>query len=86
VRVKVKLFARLRDLAGTGELDAEVAPVSPGAAATIEDVWAAVVRRHPALEPFGATMSCARNFEYSRWGTPVEEGDEIAFLPPVSGG
>lgn len=77
----VKLFARLRDVTGQSELGAEVQ--SP---ATIADVWAALVGRHPDLGPFGASLSCARNLEYARFTTQVEEGDEIAFLPPVSGG
>ena len=47
MRVTVRLFARLRDLAGTSELAADVAP-----GATIADVWAGVVDRHPALAPY----------------------------------
>jgi len=31
-------------------------------------------------------MSCAVNLEYARMTTAVSEGDEVAFLPPVSGG
>jgi molybdopterin converting factor subunit 1 len=81
MRVTVRLFARLRDLAGTGELAAEVA-----AGATIADVWAGVVAEHPALAPYGRSLSAARNLEYARLTAPVAEADEIAFLPPVSGG
>ena len=81
MRVTVRLFAGLRDLAGTGELAAEVAT-----GATIADVWAGVVARHPALAPYGRSLSAARNLEYTRLTAPVAEADEIAFLPPVSGG
>jgi molybdopterin converting factor subunit 1 len=81
VRVTVKLFARLRDVTGASELPADVP-----APATIGDVWTALVGRHPDLGPFAASLSCARNLEYARFTTPIEEGDEIAFLPPVSGG
>jgi len=81
VRVTVRLFAGLRDLAGTSELAAEVA-----SGATIADVWAGVVARHPALAPYGRSLSAARNLEYARLTAPVAEADEIAFLPPVSGG
>jgi molybdopterin converting factor subunit 1 len=81
MRVTVKLFARLRDLAGTSDRDTEVPP-----GATIGDVWNETVRAHAALAPYAASMSCARNFEYARLSTKVEDGDEIAFLPPVSGG
>lgn len=81
VRVTVRLFARLRELAGASELEREVA-----APATIGSVWASLVDSFPALEPYGGTISAARNLEYARPDAPVEEGDEIAFLPPVSGG
>ena len=81
MRVTVRLFARLRDLAGTSELAADVAP-----GATIADVWAGIVERHPALAPYAGSLSAARNLEYSRMTTAVVEADEIAFMPPVSGG
>lgn len=82
MRVKVLLFARLREIAGTAEAEVELA----GESATIADVWAALVGRHPALAPHAQAMSCARNAEYARQPTPVSDGDEVAFLPPVSGG
>jgi molybdopterin converting factor subunit 1 len=82
VRVTVLLFARLREIAGTAETTVELDLGSP----TIADVWAALVASHPGLAPHAASMSCARNAEYARMHTPVAEGDEVAFLPPVSGG
>jgi molybdopterin synthase sulfur carrier subunit len=81
MRVTVRLFARLRDLAGTSELAADVAP-----GATIADVWARVVDRHPSLAPYERSLSAARNLEYARLSAPVADADEIAFMPPVSGG
>ena len=77
----VKLFARLRDVTGLSELGVDVA-----APADIGDVWSVLVSRHPGLEPYAASLSCARNLEYARFTTAIEDGDEIAFLPPVSGG
>ena len=41
---------------------------------------------HPVLEPFSRAVSCAVNADFAQRSTPVREGDEIAFLPPVSGG
>ena len=81
MRVAVKLFARLRDLAGTGDAVCDVADD-----ATIADVWQAVARIHPAIVPHARTVSAARNAVYARMTTRVADGDEIAFLPPVSGG
>ena len=81
MRVTVRLFARLRELAGASELERTV-----DAPATIGSVWADLVNSFPALAPYGRTISAARNLEYARPDAPVEDGDEIAFLPPVSGG
>ena len=91
MRVKVRLFAQLRDLAGSGELDCTVdaapaADAAAGGSARVEDVWRALVRDHPALASFTRAMSTAVNLEYARLDTPVRDGDEVAFLPPVSGG
>ncbi len=79
--VTVRLFARLRELAGSGELQREAPP-----GATVRTVWEALVRDFPPLAPYAASMSCAVNADYARMTTMVSEGDEVAFLPPVSGG
>jgi molybdopterin converting factor subunit 1 len=81
MRVTVRLFARLRELVGAGELQRDVAE-----AATIGSVWDALARDYPAITPYAESMSCALNAEYARMTTRVSEGDEVAFLPPVSGG
>jgi len=81
VRVNVKLFARLRELVGAGDLALEV----PGGT-TVADVWAALVTAHPAADAYARSMSCAVNLDYARMTTTVADGDEVAFLPPVSGG
>jgi molybdopterin converting factor small subunit len=91
MRVKVRLFAQLRDLAGSGDLDCMVEPTGATEAAAsnavqVADVWRAVVRDHPALASFTRAMSTAVNLEYARLDSPIREGDEVAFLPPVSGG
>jgi molybdopterin converting factor small subunit len=81
VHVTVRLFARLRELVGAGELRREVS--TP---ATLAGVWRDLVRDWPALEPYTQSISAARNEEYAPMGTAVADGDELAFLPPVSGG
>lgn len=84
MRVTVRVFARLRELAGHGDwpetFDEAASPAS------VASVWRAVVRRHPELGPFERTISCAVNADFARMTTTVKDGDEIAFLPPVSGG
>ena len=81
MRVTVRLFARLRDLAGSGELVRDVA-----GPATVEQVWRSLVDEMPALGDYERTMSVAVNADYSRMTAAVQDGDEVAFLPPVSGG
>jgi molybdopterin synthase sulfur carrier subunit len=81
MRVKVRLFARLRDIAGAQELVREAAP-----GATVEAVWAALALEFPALALYRSSLSAAVNAEYAKFGAAVADGDEVAFLPPVSGG
>lgn len=81
MRVTVRLFARLRELVGGGELQREVPDD-----ATVATVWQALAREHPAIAPYAESMSCAVNADYARMTTRLQEGDEVAFLPPVSGG
>lgn len=79
--VTVRLFARLRELAGTDEMRRPVPPHG-----TVADVWQSLVSETPALAPYAGSLSCAVNTQYARMTTPVNDGDEVAFLPPVSGG
>jgi molybdopterin converting factor subunit 1 len=81
MRVTIRLFARLRDLAGTGELVRDVPHP-----ATVRDVWAGLVGEMPTLRDYERTMSVAVNADYARMTAAVHDGDEVAFLPPVSGG
>ena len=81
MRVTVRLFARLRDLAGTGELTCEV-PDS----ATVQTLWRSLTAEMPSLAQYERTMSVAVNAEYARMTAVVHDGDEVAFMPPVSGG
>lgn len=81
MHVKVRLFARLREIAGTSELGIDVADH-----ATVHDVWRALAERHGELGPYTSSVSCAVNEDYSRMTATLREGDEVAFLPPVSGG
>ncbi|MGH9369989.1 MAG: molybdopterin converting factor subunit 1 [Vicinamibacterales bacterium] len=81
MRVTVRLFARLRDIVGEGELERHVP-----AGATAQHLWDALAADHPALAPYGTVSSCAVNEEYAKFNAQLHDGDEIAFLPPVSGG
>jgi molybdopterin converting factor subunit 1 len=79
--VTIRLFARLREIAGTDTLQRDV--TDP---ATAKDVWVALTREFPDLSPYETAISCAVNEEYARLTAKLKAGDEVAFLPPVSGG
>jgi molybdopterin converting factor subunit 1 len=81
VRVTVRLFARLRDIAGTSELARDLP-----AGATIGDLWRELAREFPELASYERSISSAVNADYARMDQVVGDGDEVAFLPPVSGG
>jgi molybdopterin converting factor subunit 1 len=81
VRVTVRLFARLRDIAGAAELLREVPDD-----ATVATVWQDLVLQFPAMRDYEKAMSVAVNVDYARMNRAVRDGDEVAFLPPVSGG
>jgi molybdopterin converting factor small subunit len=52
----------------------------------VQQVWDALVADYPALAPYATVSSCAVNEEYAHTGAELHDGDEVAFLPPVSGG
>jgi molybdopterin converting factor subunit 1 len=81
VHVRIRLFARLRELAGAAELTRQVPDQ-----ATASDAWLALTAEFPAMADYGRSVSCAVNEEYARLTAPLRDGDEVAFLPPVSGG
>jgi molybdopterin converting factor subunit 1 len=81
MRVTVRLFARLRDIAGAAELTRDVA-----VGGTIGTVWRELAGEYPELWQYERSISSAVNADYARMDQVLSEGDEVAFLPPVSGG
>ena len=81
MRITIRLFARLREIAGAGELSRDIA-----APATAQTAWETLTLEFPALDQYRTAISCAVNEQYAKFDTPLAEDDEIAFLPPVSGG
>ena len=81
MHVRVRLFALQRELARTREIGLDLAD-----GATVETSWDAVVERHPVLAPGRPSVRFARNGEYADAATALADGDEVAFIPPVSGG
>ena len=81
MRIRVRLFAIQRELAGTREVPLELAD-----GGSVEDAWRALVERYPALAPGRSFVRFARNADYAEPGTRLADGDELAVIPPVSGG
>jgi MoaE-MoaD fusion protein len=81
MRIRIRLFAMQRELAGTREV-----PIDLDAGATVADAWTALVARHPVLAPGRDSVRFARNGAYAEASTPLTDGDEVAMIPPVSGG
>ena len=81
MRVRIKLFAAHRQLLGKRELELEVAE-----GATIGEVWQTLQAQEPRLAHLSSTLVAALNQEYAPLDRRVADGDEVAFIPPVSGG
>jgi len=81
MRIRVRLFAVYREAVGRGEMNLEV----EGALSTL-DLWRRLEKEHPPLLKFGHSLLVAVNGEYAPLDRPLKEGDEVAFIPPVSGG
>jgi sulfur-carrier protein len=79
--VSVLLFGRVKEIVGAGEMEL---PVGPGE--TTASLVNALIERHPQLEPWRPFLRVAVNREYAPGERAVSTGDEIAVIPPVSGG
>lgn len=81
VNVRVRLFAVQRELAGAREVRLALPD-----GADVEAAWSALVAAHPVLAPGRPSLRFARNGDYAEPATRLAEGDEVAMIPPVSGG
>lgn len=81
MKVTVKLFASFREAAGEAQRQVDVAPGT-----TVGQLWASLVEESPRLAPLSGSAAFAVNRLYARPDASLSDGDEVAFLPPVSGG
>lgn len=79
--VLVKLFGAVREAAGAKELS-----VSLPEGARVADLRDQLAGDYPVLDKFGPGLAVSVNFDFAAFDTPLRDGDEVAFLPPVSGG
>ena len=80
MKVRVVLFAKPRELVGQPNID-----LALPAGATAADAWSQLSTQYD-LGPLPRSFRCAVNSEYAGWDDPLKEGDELAVIPPVSGG
>jgi molybdopterin converting factor small subunit len=81
IQVKVLFFGRLKEIVSGAE---QVIDAVEGQ--SIEHLFSKCVAAHPELARYRSSLVATRNQEFSAWDTVVHAGDEVAFLPPVSGG
>ena len=80
--MRVLFFAQLKDVTGCAEMELLPGPGTVDAAA----LWRELLAAHPGLGTFRGAVRLARNGEYVGADARFAEGDEVALIPPVSGG
>ena len=80
-RIRVRFFAALAEAAGQRETSIDVPDGEP-----VRNIAARLVKEFPRLEGLCANVAFSVNAEYVAAEQPLKEGDEVALIPPVSGG
>jgi molybdopterin converting factor small subunit len=79
--MRILFFSQVREAAGRAQIEWDACePMS------VEAFWDRLLQQFPALGPHRAAVRTARNGAFTRNGEILEPGDEIALIPPVSGG
>ena len=78
--MRILFFAHLKDVTGQGEIEWHVGPVDT------EGFWRNLLARYPGLARFRPSVRLARNGEYVQADVIFLDTDEVALIPPVSGG
>ena len=81
LRIRVLFFARGRELAGCNEIEQEMEDGSDS-----KQLLEAVIARFPALSEISTCLIVAVNQNYETNPVPLKDGDEVALIPPISGG
>ncbi len=79
--VRIKFFSTLRTALGRGESEVEIPGPRPA-----REIFLDLFEDRRVAEKFLTTVRFAVNCEFAAPNTMVTDGDEIAFIPPVSGG
>ncbi|MFQ3660837.1 MAG: MoaD/ThiS family protein [Chloroflexaceae bacterium] len=81
ITIHVRLFAAHRDIVGRAEVT-----VQQEAGATVGAVWERLVAEYPPLGRYTGRLLYAVNQQFAEPGAVLQDGDEVAIIPPVSGG
>jgi molybdopterin converting factor subunit 1 len=81
MKIRIRYFASLREIVERNE---EILTVDE--AATVANVRELLITSYPHLQPVLERCACAVNHGYVQIETPLHEGDELVFIPPVGGG
>ena len=81
IRIKVLFFGRLKEILGRTQESVDLAVESD-----IESLFAQYANHYPELKQYRSSLVASCNQEFAPWNTALHAGDEVAFLPPVSGG
>lgn len=81
MQVVVRYFAGHRDITSRAE-----EPIALEDGATVGALWEHLVARYPRLGGYSGRLLYAVNQDFSTLETELHDGDEVAFIPPVSGG
>ncbi len=78
--MRVLFFAQLKDATGCDAVELASPP------ANIDQLWTELLEKFPALAAHRANVRLARNWEYAAPDARFTDTDEVAMIPPVSGG
>jgi molybdopterin converting factor subunit 1 len=81
MKIKIKFFAHLRDL-----MNCETTEITVDQDASVNDVKSIIAERFPKLREHVKTVSFAIDNEYVSKDKKLKDGDEVALIPPISGG
>ncbi|WP_198648626.1 MoaD/ThiS family protein [Cyanothece sp. BG0011] len=81
ITVTIKLFAIYQEVYGVSELIREFPPET-----TVREVLSKIIEEHPELKKWQKITRFSVNFKFVEPDTKLKEGDELVFIPPVSGG
>jgi len=81
LKITVLLFASLKDIVGKGQLEIEV-----DEKCSIESLSKKLYELYPKVESYDSSVRIALNQEIIENDIELKDGDEVAYLPPVSGG